>query len=333
MGVQIKDIEFYLPEKVVTNEELAKLHSTWTAEKIEEKVGVRERRVTTDNETALDLAVKACEKLFLKYDKNKIDFIILCTKGADYYLPTSACLLQKRVGLSTKVGAFDITLGCASFIYALSVAKGLIYGGIANNVLLVLAETMSKHVYHLDIGNRTIFGDGASVVVIEKTTDNYIHEFALGTDGSGKDDAIVKNGAMRNRFNSDAPVIIDEDTGNQITDNHLYMNGPDVFSFTLEAVPNIIKEVLIKNNLTIDEIDYFIFHQSSKYILNFLRKKLRIPKKKFYLNLLKTGNTSSPAISIALKECIEDKIVQAKDKVLLCGFGSGFSWGATIISV
>ncbi len=333
MGVKISKIEYFLPEKIVTNEELAKLHSSWTAENIEKKVGIRERRVAKKNETALDLAVKACEKLFLNYDKNKIDFVILCTKGADYYLPTSACLLQKKLNLSKKVGAFDITLGCASFIYGLSVAKGLIYGGIANNVMLVMAETMSKYVHHLDIGNRTIFGDAASAVIIEKTKENFIYKFSFGTDGSGKNDAIVKNGAMRNRYNPNSPIISYEESENKTTDNYLYMNGGNVFSFMYYEVPKMVEETLKKNNLNLNEIDYFIFHQTSKYILDYLRKKLGIKENKFYLDLLKIGNTSSPAISIALKSCIDNNIIKKNNKVLLCGFGSGFSLGSTIIKI
>lgn len=197
----IKSISYYLPDKVVTNEELVADFPEWTVEKIADKVGVKERHVAVDSETATDLAVKAAEKLFaenLEITKDSIDFIVFCTQSPDYLLPTSACLIQERLGLRTDIGAFDFNLGCSGYVYGLSIAKGLIAGGIATNVLLLTGETYNKHLHPRDKGNRTIFGDAATGTIVSTEGFAEIGEFALGTDGRGAENLIIKTGGSRN---------------------------------------------------------------------------------------------------------------------------------------
>lgn len=304
----------------------------WNPEKIELKIGIKERHIVSDNETALDLAINACEKAFEKYDRELIDFVILCTQSPDYFLPTSACILQSKLKLRNNIGAFDINLGCSGFVYGLAIAKAFISSKIAKSVLLVMSETYTKHINKLDFANRSIFGDGASAIIIEECADSKIHEFSLGTDGTGANNLIIPTGGMRKKWIPDAPLTEDE-TGNKRTDNNLFMDGPEIFNFTIETVPALIEEVLLKNALLLAEVDYFIFHQANKFMLDYLRKKIKIPKEKFYINMLYTGNTVSSTIPIALKDCIENRIVKPGDKVLLCGFGVGYSWGATIITI
>jgi len=336
MPSRIEFIEFYLPKKVVTNEDLSIIRSDWQPAKIEEKVGVRQRHVCSQDETALDLAEKACEKLFENnnYDRSKIDFVLLCTQSPDYFLPTTACLLQSRLKLRTDIGALDFNLGCSGYIYGLGLARGLIEAGIAENILLVTSETYSKYIHYNDIALRSIFGDGATATIVSKSDSSGIKKLVLGTDGREEyaNNLIVKNGGMRNRYNENAEVYTDE-SGNQYTDNNLYMNGPEIFNFTIQKVPPLISSTLEKNNLGLEDIDYFIFHQANKYMLNYLRKKIKIPEDKFYIDLTDTGNTVSSSIPIALKNCIEKQIVQRGEKILLCGFGVGYSWGATIIEI
>lgn len=336
MYSKIELIEYYLPETVIINEDLAALRPGWQASKIEEKVGIRQRHISAKNETALDLAEKVCEKLFENngYDRKKIDFVVLCTQSPDYFLPTSACILQSRLNLSTGIGAFDYKLGCSGYIYGLAIVNGLIQSDIASNILLVTSETYSKHIHPNDIALRSIFGDAATATIVSRCEIEGFKKFVLGTDGRDEyvNNLIVKNGGMRNPYNENAVVKIDE-SGNQYTDNNLYMNGPEIFNFTINTIPPLINSTLEKNDLKINDIDYFIFHQANKYMLNYLRKKMKIPEDKFHIDLSDTGNTVSSTIPIALNNCISKKIVQKGHKVLLCGFGVGYSWGATVIEI
>jgi len=332
MGCRITRIDYYLPEKVLTNDDLEKLSGRWSAAKIEKKVGIRERHIAREGETALDLAYEASIKVLEGYDKNKIDFILLCTQSPDYFLPTSACILQERLGLRTDIGAFDFNLGCSGYIYGLAVAKGFITSGVAKNVLLVVGETYSKFIHEKDFSNQTIFGDGAAATIIEKNDEEFVLGFVLGTDGKGWDKLVVPYGGLRHRYDLNAEATKDE-SGNLRTHNNLYMNGTEIFNFTIEAVPKIVAGILKKNRLEMDAIDYFIFHQANRYMIEYLRKKIKIPQEKFFQNMLHTGNTVSATIPIALKETLDQGVVKKGDKVLLCGFGVGYSWGATIIKI
>lgn len=319
---RISEIESYFPEKIITNEDLQKQFPEWSPEKIFNKVGVRQRHAVAEDETVLDLAIKASEKLFEKVDKNKIDFILFCTQSPDYHLPTTACILQDKLGLRKNIGALDFNLGCSGFVYGLGVAKGLISAGIAQNVLLVTSETYTKYLREDDKSNKTIFGDGAAATLVEKDDTKPSFEFELGTDGSGYEHLIVKNGGGKN------PVSEVDTAG-----NCLYMNGPKIFTFTIEKIPVVVDEVLRKNNLKKEEIDYFVFHQANKHILNRQKEILEIPDDKFYINMETTGNTVSSTIPIALKDAIDTGKVKKGDKVMLVGFGVGLSWGATIVEM
>jgi len=334
VGCKIRDIEYYLPEKILSNEMLEQIYDNWNSEKIFKKVGIRQRHIAEVNETAVDLAEKAALKLFDKnLDlKDKVDFIILCTQSPDYFLPTSACILQERLGIPTACGAFDYNLGCSGFVSGLAIAKGLICAGIAKNVLLITAETYSKYINPMDRSTRTIFGDAASATWI--TVDeghNYIQNFVFGTDGSGAANLIVPAGGARlNRNQVTSEETYDED-GNIRSQDNLYMNGAQIFNFTLERVPGLIKEVIDTNSTTMDQINCFIFHQANKFMLEHLRVKLGIPEEKFLNQIEDIGNTVSSTIPIALKEALRYGKIKIGDKLLLVGFGVGYSWAGCII--
>jgi len=330
MKAYIKAITYYLPENVLTNEELVKEFPEWSVEKIADKVGVNKRHIAGDNESSADLATKAAEKLFEEYDidRNKIDFILFCTQSPDYFLPTSACLIQDRLNIPTSCGALDFNLGCSGYVYGLSLAKGLILGGIAKNVLLLTGETYSKFMHPKDKGNRTIFGDAGSATLVSSEGFAKIGNFSLGTDGKGGENLIVKSGRIKNRKSMN-DLSFDE-SGNPISSDHLYMNGSEIFNFTIDAIPPLIKDVLEKNELSEDNIDYFVFHQANKFMLNFLRKKLRIPEEKFPIFMSEVGNTVSATIPITLFEELQKGILSGN--VVLAGFGVGYSWGATVLT-
>lgn len=331
MEAYIKAISYYLPDTVLSNEELIKAFPEWTVDKIANKVGIKERHVASKEEAVSDLAVNAALRLFEEtgIERNDIDFVLLCTQSPDYFLPSTACIVQERLGLSTHTGALDFNMGCSGYIYGLSLAKGLIAGGIAKNVLLLTAEMYTKHLHPRDKGNRTIFGDAATASVISTEGYAQIGNFSLGTDGKGAEKLIVKTGAFKHKDKVN-DLQFDEN-GNPLSSDYLYMNGTEIFNFTLDAVPPLVCETLQKNNLEMTNVDLFVFHQANKYMINFLRKKLKIEEDKFYVYLETVGNTVSSTIPIAL--CEAKKEERLIGKILLAGFGVGYSWGGVILNV
>ena len=329
MKTYINAISYYLPEKVLDNEVLVAEFPEWSVEKVANKVGIARRHIASTNETAGDMAVKAAEKLFEEHgiDRKSIDCVVLCTQSSDYFLPSTACVIQDRLDLSTACGAFDINLGCSGYEYGLAIAKGFISAGISKNVLLLTAETYTKYLHPKDKGNRTIFGDAATATLVSTTGFAEIGEFSLGTNGQGAEDLIVKTGASRNpeRMND---LSFDENNNPKSSD-YLYMDGKAIFDFTSEAVPVMVKDTLSKNSLTLNEMDLVVFHQANKYMINYLRKLLEIEKEKFYIFLENVGNTVSSTIPIALYEAKKEGRLHGN--VLIAGFGVGFSWGATIL--
>lgn len=324
----IKDIAYYLPEAILTNEQIAQEFPEWSAEKVANKVGITERHIAADDETATDMAYHAAETLFAQgVDRNAVDFIILCTQSPDYFLPSSACVLQDRLGLSKKCGAFDFNLGCSGYEYGLAIAKGLIAANIAKNILLLTAETYTKYLHEQDKGNRTIFGDGASASLVSTEGFAEIGEVVVGTDGSGAENLIVRSlGSRHKDLMNNAQV--DED-GNIISGDHLYMHGGNVFNFTADVVPPMVEELLEKSHLKQDEVDLWVFHQANKYMINYLRKLLDIDKDKFYIYMQTVGNTVSSTIPIAL--CEARKEDRLHGNILLAGFGVGLSWGGVML--
>ena len=325
-------ISYYLPVRILSNQDLERQFHNWTAEKIEEKIGVRTRHIAGEHETATDMACAAAEDVLRGYDREQIDFVLLCTQSPDYCLPTSACLVQDRLKLRTDIGALDFNLGCSGYIYGLALAKALIESGLAGNVLLCTAETYSKYMHPQDHSNRSIFGDAAAATLVGRDDARKIQQFELGTNGQGLANLIVRNSgarakAPRGRNNPAEPAA----EFNQ--DDYLYMNGPEIFNFTIENVPKVVDRVLSKNQMTLDAIDYVIFHQANKYMLDYLRRKINIPKEKFWNNMLDCGNTVSSTIPIALKDGLDAGVLKAGQKVLLVGFGVGYSWGGTIMEL
>ena len=331
MNAYIKDIAYYLPKTEVTNEAIVRDFPEWSVEKIALKVGVDKRHVAAEDETALNMAIKAAERLYQNENikKEDIDFLLFCTQSPDYKLPTSACIIQHQLGLRKDIGALDFNLGCSGYVYGLSLAKGLICSGIAKNVLLLTGETYSKHLHPRDKGNRTIFCDAASATVISTSGIAKIGNFSLGTDGSGAENLIIKSGGMRCPEKQN-DLWFDEN-GNPVSSDYLYMNGSEIFTFTLDNVPPLVEDVLLRNTITKDEIDLYVFHQANKYMLNFLRKKIKIGSERFYICLSEYGNTVSNTIPIALFNAIDDKTISGKFKVMLAGFGVGYSWGGTVL--
>lgn len=318
MFANIKAIEYYLPENILTNEQLEQDFPEWPASKIENKLGIVKRHICDENECASDLGFKAANKLFASgvCRPDEIDFILFCTQSPDYFLPTTACVLQERLNIPTSAGALDINLGCSGFVYGVGLAKGLIESEQARNVLLITAETYSKYLAKDDKTTRTLFGDGAAATLIYGDQVLGIGPVVFGTDGKGAGNLIVSGGGMRKRVA-----------------NNLIMNGPEIYLFTLKAVPEAVAKLLKNGNKNLSEIDWFIFHQASKHMLESLRDKIGIPKEKFILAMRDCGNTVSSSIPIAFKDAQSAGLLKSGQQVMFVGFGVGYSWGACIIQI
>lgn len=330
MSAFISAISYYLPETIISNRDLVEEFPEWSVDKIAKKIGVMNRHVVKEDQCASDMAEQAAKKLFLEHDidKDKVDFLLLCTQSPDYFLPTTACLLQNKLGLSTKCGALDFNLGCSGYVYGLALAKGLIESRVANNVLLLTAETYTKYIHRQDKGNRTIFGDAASATLVSAYGFAEIGNFDLGTDGNGGNNLIVKTGAKRNP-NPSQDITFDK-SGNPVSSDHLYMNGSEIFNFTLETVPDLVETVMEKNDLQKEDVDLYVFHQANKYMLDCLYDLMELDETKTFDYMSEVGNTVSSTIPIAL--CEARKQDKLKGKVLIAGFGVGYSWGGCILN-
>jgi 3-oxoacyl-[acyl-carrier-protein] synthase-3 len=268
------------------------------------------------------LGVAAAEKLFRRYaiDRNSIDFLLFCTQSPDYPLPTTACLIQERLGLPTSVGALDFNLGCSGFVYGLSLADGLIQSGVARRILLITAETYSKYINATDRSLRTIFGDGAAATLIDAAPEPSIRSFAFGTDGRGADTLMVSEGGARLADSALQP------RKRKRWPSSLFMDGPEIVKFTLEVVPPLIAKVLKGAQWTEDSVDMYLMHQATAFMLNHLRTRLNLPEEKIPLALEEYGNTVSSTIPVLIHDLrCSGRLTPGKQN-LLVGFGVGLSW-------
>jgi len=335
MQATISAIEYYLPENTVSTKDLAAEFPEWSVEKIDEKTGIAERHIAAAGEFSSNTAVVAAKRFFQSEacEPGEIDYVLLCTQSPDYYLPTTACLVQDRLGIPTSAGALDFYLGFSCYIYGLGLGQGLISSGQATKVLLLPSETYSKFLNPRDRSVRTIFGDAAAATLLttDESPDPLIGPFIYGTDGRGGPNLIVPTGGMRCRPTAASAVARERDDGSVRADDDLFMNGAEIFNFTLDAVPQTAKSLLAKAKLDFADIDLFVFHQANKFMLEHLRKRLKIPSEKFLIAMNHCGNTVSSTIPIALKHACLDGRLQKGALVMLVGFGVGYSWGATLV--
>ncbi len=327
----IKALTYYLPDRVVTNEELdQQMAEVGGIASVVKSMGVLERHAAAVDETASDLAVKAAEKLYRENNLSPkdTDFLMFCTQGPDYFMPSTSCTIQDRLSIPTTAGAFGYDLGCSGFVYGLAMANSFVESGLAKNVLLLTADTTSKYIHPLD-KNLALFGDAASATIISSEGIAEIGKFELGTDGSGYEQIIIKNGGWRNKKLTGATYK--DNNGNTRRDDNFYMDGESVFNFTIDRIPQLLEEVLKKNGVTRESINYYVFHQANKFMLNTLRKINSIPKEQFFLDLSDTGNTASSTVPIGLCKSLSNGSIQKGMNVLVAGFGVGLSWAGTIL--
>lgn len=332
---RISEIEYELPERVLDNEMLAREFPEWDVDKIFQKTGINERRIVADDETASDLAFRACEKLFAHSttSRDDIDCLIYCTQSPDYMLPATACILQHRLGLPQHCAAFDFNQGCSGFIYGLGLAKGFIESGQCRNVLLITADTYSRYINPKDKSVRTLFGDGAAATLIQASDQAQpsLERFRYGSDGAGASNLIVPmGGARRPLVAGQVPDEYGDDSGNVRSDANLYMNGSAIFEFSMTQVPKLFAS-LFDEHFTVEHSDLFAFHQANQFMLDALRRRLKLPAEKFITEFRHCGNTVSSSIPVALKEALNKGQIQRGHVITAVGFGVGYSWGGCVI--
>jgi 3-oxoacyl-[acyl-carrier-protein] synthase III len=317
MNYKIKATEYYLPERIIDNKYLHE-SAGMDINFLESKVGIKKRHIAAKNETSSDMAVKAAEKLIgnNKIDRGTIDLLIICTQNPDYKLPTTACIIQNQLKLKTSCMAFDVNLGCSGFVYSLAIAGNFIKTGMAKCALLIMVDQYSKLIDYTDKNTASIFGDAASASLIECCEDSEgVIASVFGTDGLYADKLIA--------FNSGVKTDPDKN-------NYLYMDGREIFKFSVQIVPASVNELLKKHNLKIGDIRFFIFHQANKYILTEIQKRLEISDDQMIIELEDYGNTVSSTIPIALRNLLNKEVLKKNDLIILCGFGVGLSWGTIL---
>jgi 3-oxoacyl-[acyl-carrier-protein] synthase-3 len=325
MNTYIRSVGAFVPEKRVTNNDLSQIMDT-SDEWIKSHTGIENRHVAEKGVTAADLAVKAA-KIALErggLSAEDLDMIILTTATPDYIgFPATACVVQDKLG-AKNAGAFDLVAGCTGFIYAIDNAKNMILAGTAKNVLVVGSEVLTQVSNMQDRDTAVLFGDGAGAVIISESTneESSIEHAILKSDGSGAEVLMRKVGGIK------YPFVDGETTFN---DTALSMDGQAVYKFAVKVNTNLIKELLERSNLAIDDISYIIPHQANIRILQAAAKRLKIPIEKFYFNLMEYANTSSASIPIALNEVYEKGLLKRGDNILFTGFGAGLTYGGTIV--
>lgn len=329
---RIVAVKSFLPERVLDNEQLANELGNWSADKILDKTGIAERRVVGEDQTALDIAEGAARALL---DEVEVvpDFLIFCTQAPDYFLPTSACILQHRLGLPNSIGALDINLGCSGYVYGLALATGLIASGAARRVLLLTADTYTKFIHPQDRSVRTLFGDAGTASLIEAAEEEgaCIGPFVFGTDGAGARDLMVEAGGARLPRDAETAVAVEDAFGNVRSAENLFMNGSAVLSFTLREVPKAFDALIEKSGVNHDDFEYVILHQANKFMLETLRKKLRLPKERVPYFFEHVGNTVSSTIPLVLEDLLRQGRLTPGTRYALLGFGVGLSWAGVSI--
>lgn len=319
-------IAVHLPDAIETNEQLRAEFPKWDMDLIYQKTGIAARHIAGPRECASDLGVAAAEKLFNEYniDRESIDFLLLCTQTPDYPLPTTACLMQQRLGLPTSVGALDFNLGCSGFVYGLSIADGLIRSGSARRVLLVTAETYSKYIDPSDRSLRTIFGDGAAATLIDAVDKPSMARFKFGTDGAGADMLLVRGQGARSTEDALTP------RKRHRWPSALFMDGPALVYFTIEHIPKTVDQVLCEASLTREDIDFYIMHQPTRLMLDRLREEMQLTEQRLPMLLEHCGNTVSSTIPLVIENLRREDKLKPGHRNMMVGFGVGLSWSACL---
>ena len=331
-GVGIKALSACVPTRVVHNKDLGYLIPEEEIEKTINNIGIEQRRIADDDVMASDLCYKAARQLMDDngIEPESIDVLLFMSQTPDYRIPATSCLLQHRLGLPQETMCFDISLGCSGYLFALSTAFAYASMQGVNRVLLLDGETFSKIVNRRDKVDWPLYGDAGTATLVEKG-DYGESTFMLNTDGSGEDVLKIHAG-MRNPVTADSCVEREREDGNIRTDLEVFMDGMDVFNFAISKVPRSIKALLKETGKTIDDVDYLIFHQANRFMMDFFVKKLKMDPAKVPYCIHKYGNTSSASVPLTIASELSGRL-DGDHAMLLSAFGAGLSWGSAMIQM
>ena len=331
-GVGIKALSACVPSEIVYNKDLGYLIPEEEIEKTISNIGIEQRRIAAPDVTASDLCFKAARRLMEdnQIAPESIDVLLFMSQTADYRIPATSCLLQQRLGLPRETLCFDISLGCSGYLFALSTAFAYASMQGINRVLLLDGETFSKRVNRRDKVDWPLYGDAGTATLIEKG-DYGDSTFMLYTDGSGENTLKIHAG-MRNPITPDSCVEREQEEGNIRNDLEVFMDGMDVFNFAISKVPKSIKLLLKETDKTIDDVDYLVFHQTNRFMMDFFVKKLKISPDHVPYCISKYGNTSSASVPLTVSSELSGQL-DGSHTVVMSAFGAGLSWGATIMQM
>jgi 3-oxoacyl-[acyl-carrier-protein] synthase III len=318
-AIGITGVGSFVPERVLTNEDLSELVDT-SDEWITERTGIKERHIADPGQAASDLALPAAQQALSKagLDPAGLELVIVATVTPDMFFPSTASLLASALA-ADEAGAYDLSAGCTGFMYALAQAYAALAGGLAENALVVGSETLSKIINWHDRSTCVLFGDGAGAVVLERVSGGGFVGFELGSDGEGGKELSVPAGGSRN------PVTA-ETVAQEL--HFLRMNGREVYKFATRVLVSSAEKLLEECGLTVDDVDLYIPHQANKRIIDHAARNLGIPQDKIFINLQKYGNTSSASIPLCLAEAVGDGRLREGTRVLMTGMGAGLTWGS-----
>ncbi|AUB83525.1 3-oxoacyl-ACP synthase III family protein [Candidatus Thiodictyon syntrophicum] len=327
-GVRIRGVAAAVPELVRTLADDAMVFDATEVEKISASTGVRQRHVGMTLTTA-DLCQAAAERLLAESGcaRESIDAVIFISQTPDYRLPATSCCLQQRLGLSQQCAAFDVSLGCSGYLYGLWLASGMISCGAIRRALVLAGDTSLRICSPEDRSVALLFADGGTATIVERHDATAPSHFVLGTDGSGEPHLNIPAGGFRMRSSPEMFIRREFEGGNRRAATDLYMNGAEIFSFTLRVVPALVKKVLERAGLAAEGVDQFVFHQANKFMLDHLIKRMKLAPEKCLLGLENYGNTSSASIPLAMVTHLGERLRREELSLVLAGFGVGFSWG------
>ncbi|MET0611324.1 MAG: ketoacyl-ACP synthase III [Pseudomonas caspiana] len=327
--VKVSGIACALPPAISKVADLADKFGADAINKIISSTGIESRHVV-DTECASDLCIAAAERLIedLAIDKSTIDTLIFISQTRDYVLPATACSLQQRLGLNISTAAFDVGLGCSGYVYGLWLASSLLASGASQRVLLLVGDTISKLVGEDDRTVAALFGDAGSATLLDHDSQAVVTPFVLGSDGRGEKNLIVPGGAFRDPAGNDKSTSEEGVRG----PFDLYMNGAEIFAFTLARIPGMVKALHGAVESGSDAIDKYVFHQANKFMLEHLAKKIGMQHDKVVLNMKDVGNTSGVSIPLAL--CMSAASGSTlSGRYMLAGFGVGYSWAGCVLQL
>jgi 3-oxoacyl-[acyl-carrier-protein] synthase III len=333
-GIQIRGVASAVPAATRTVQDEVPTFGTESAQKVAQVTGVHTRHVVEGNTCTSDLCLRAADDLLtaLGWDRASVDGVILVTQTPDYVLPATACGLQHRLGLSKNCAAFDINLGCSGYVYGIWIAGSLLVAGGARRILLLTGDTASRTVSTEDRSTALLFGDAGTATALEAGTGSPIF-FDFGTDGAGRDHLIIPAGGYRQPRSPETSMRSLREDGNVRSDDDVYMNGAEIFAFTLREVPRSVKNVMESSGWTVDQVDAFVLHQANQFMLEHVAKRMKVPKEKLILALDDFGNTSSASIPLAMTSRLRDRLHRGPVNLLLSGFGVGLSWASAAVTM